>query len=241
MKGTKYRMGVIQRIVALQKIDSQLQDIAELLGDLPVKVDALKNEESTLIKSVEDGKARIKELGLEISKFDGQMMDIRVKIEKHKDQLFLLTTNKQYDALQHEIDHLKAGLDDIEIKTLEFTEEKETLEERIKSEEENLETLSKDLVERREKLEVLMNESSEKKTKLELQRDEKRQDIEDTTLSRYDRIHTARKGISVVHVQGTACGGCGAFIPPQIISEVKAEKGSHTCDSCSRFLYWESV
>jgi hypothetical protein len=86
-----------------------------------------------------------------------------------------------------------------------------------------------------------MNESSEKKTKLELQRDEKRQDIEDTTLSRYDRIHTARKGISVVHVQGTACGGCGAFIPPQIISEVKAEKGSHTCDSCSRFLYWESV
>ena len=241
MKGTKYRMGVIQRIVALQKIDSQLQDIAELLGDLPVKVDGLKNEESTLIKSVEDGKARIKELGLEISKFDGQMMDIRVKIEKHKDQLFLLTTNKQYDALQHEIDHLKAGLDDIEIKTLEFTEEKETLEERIKSEEENLETLSKDLVERREKLEVLMNESSEKKTKLELQRDEKRQDIEDTTLSRYDRIHTARKGISVVHVQGTACGGCGAFIPPQIISEVKAEKGSHTCDSCSRFLYWESV
>ena len=149
-------MSVIQRIVTLQKIDSQLQDIAELLGDLPIKVDELKNEESALIKSVEDGKARIKELGLEISKFDGQMTDIRVKIEKHKDQLFLVTTNKQYDALQHEIDHLKAGLDDIEIKTLEFTEEQETLEERIKSEEENLETLSNDLIERREKLEVLM-------------------------------------------------------------------------------------
>ena len=234
-------MSVIQRIVALQKIDSQLQDIAELLGDLPGKVDGLKNEESALIKSVEDGKVRIKVLELEISKFDGQMTDIKEKIDKHKDQLFLVTTNKQYDALQYEIDHLKAGLDDIEIKTLEYTEEKETLEERIKSEEENLDTLSKDLIERREKLEVLMNESSEEKTKLELQRDKKRKDIENTTLSRYDRIHAARKGISVIHVQGTACGGCGAFIPPQIISEVKAEKGSHTCDSCSRFLYWESV
>ena len=234
-------MSVIQRIVALQKIDSQLQDIAELLGDLPGKVDGLKNEESALIKSVEDGKVRIKELELEISKFDGQMTDIKEKIDKYKDQLFLVTTNKQYDALQYEIDHLKDGLDDIETKTLEYTEEKETLEERIKSEEENLDTLSKDLIERREKLEVLMNESSEEKTKLELQRDKKRKDIENTTLSRYDRIHTARKGISVVHVQGTACGGCGAFIPPQIISEVKAEKGSHTCDSCSRFLYWESV
>ena len=234
-------MSVIQRIVTLQKIDSQLQDIVELLGDLPVKVDALKNEESALIKSVEDGKARIKKLELEINKFDGQMTDIREKIEKHKDQLFLVTTNKQYDALQHEIDHLKAGLDDIEIKTLEFTEEQETLEERIKSEEENLGTLSKDLIERCEKLEVLMSESSEEKTKLEFQRDKKRKDIENTTLSRYDRIHTARKGLSVVHVLGTACGGCGAFIPPQIISEVKAEKGPHTCDSCSRFLYWESV
>ena len=234
-------MSVIQHIVDLQKIDSQLQDIAELLGDMPVKVDALKNEESALIKSVEDGKARIKELGLEISKFDGQMTDIREKIDKHKDQLFLVTNNKQYDALQYEIDHLKARLDDIETKTLENTEEKETLEERIKSEEGNLENLSKDLIERREKLEVLMNESSEEKTKLEFQRDEKRKDVENTTLSRYDRIHAARNGISVIHVQGTACGGCGAFIPPQIISEVKAEKGSHTCDSCSRFLYWESV
>ena len=234
-------MSVIQRIVSLQKIDSQLQDIAELLGDLPRKVDVLKNEESALIKSVEDGKTRIKELELEISKFDGQMTDIKEKIDKHKDQLFLVTTNKQYDALQYEIDHLKAGLDDIETKTLEYTEEQETLEERIKSEEENLDTLSKDLIERREKLEVLMNESSEEKTKLEFQRDKKRKDIENTTLSRYDRIHAARRGLSVVHVQGTACGGCGAFIPPQIISEVKAEKGSHTCDSCSRFLYWDSV
>ena len=234
-------MSVIQRIVSLQKIDSQLQDIAELLGDLPRKVDGLKNEESALIKSVEDGKTRIKELELEISKFYGQMTDINEKIDKHKDQLFLVTTNKQYDALQYEIDHLKSGLDDIETKTLEYTEEQETLEERIKSEEENLETLSNDLIERREKLEVLMSESSEEKTKLELQRGKKRKDIENTTLSRYDRIHTARKGLSVVHVLGTACGGCGAFIPPQIISEVKAEKGSHTCDSCSRFLYWESV
>jgi len=199
-------MSVIQRIVSLQKIDSQLQDIAELLGDLPVKVDELKNEESALIKSVEDGKTRIKELGLEISKFDGQMIDIRVKIEKHKDQLFLVTTNKQYDALQHEIDHLKAGLDDIETKTLEYTEEQETLEERIKSEEENLETLSNDLIERREKLELLMSESSEEKTKLEFQRGKKRKDIENITLSRYDSIHTARKGLSAVHVLGTACG-----------------------------------
>ena len=156
-------MSVIQQIVVLQKIDSQLQDIAELLGDLPRKVDALKDEESALIKSVEDGKSRIKELDLELNKFDGQMADYKGKIDKHKDQLFLVTTNKQYDALQHEIDHLKGELDVIETKSLEFGEEKEILEERIKSEEENLESLSTDLVGRREKLEIIMNDSSEER------------------------------------------------------------------------------
>ena len=135
-------MSVIQLIVTFQKIDSQLQDIAELLGDLPGKVDVLKDEELGLGKSIEDGKARIKALELELNKFDSQMTDYNGKIEKHKDKLYLVTSNKQYDALQHEIDFLKSGLDEIETKSLEFIEEKESIEERIKSEEENLESLS---------------------------------------------------------------------------------------------------
>ena len=233
-------MSVIQQIVALQKIDSQLQDIAELLGDLPGKVDVLKDEELGLVKSIEDGKARIKALELELNKFDSLMTDYNGKIEKHKDQLYLVTSNKQYDALQHEIDFLKSGLDEIETKSLEFTEEKESIEERMKSEEENLESLSKDLVERREKLEVLMNDSSEEKAKLDKEREKERDNIDFTTLSRYDRIYQARRGLSVVLVEGSACGGCGAFVPPQIVSEVKAGKGPKTCDSCSRFLYYES-
>ena len=185
-------------------------------------------------------KARIKVLELELNKFDSLMTDYNEKIDKHKDQLYLVTSNKQYDALQHEIDHLKGELDEIETNSLEFAEEKETIETRMKSEEENLDSLSKDLVGRREKLEVLMNESSEEKATLDKERVKERDSIEPTTLARYDRIHTARKGLSVVLVEGSACGGCGAFVPPQVVSEVKAGKGPKTCDSCSRFLYYES-
>ena len=117
-------MSVIQQIVALQQIDSQLQDIAELLGDLPVKVNELKEEESALIQSVQDGKFRIKELELELNKLDGQMTDYKSKIDKYKDQLFLVINNKQYDALMHEIDHLKEEKSRIESEILIFLEEK---------------------------------------------------------------------------------------------------------------------
>lgn len=234
-------MSIIQQIVKLQGIDSKLQEIEELLGDLPGKVDNLKLQESELIKSVTDGKVRIKELELELNKFDSQMDDYNVKIDKHKDQLFLVTTNKQHDALQREIDHLKSELDEIETKSLEFIEEKEHLEKRVISEEENLENLSNDLIIRRKKLEVIMSESSKEKGKLELEKENKRLQIDSKTLSNYDLIQNARQGLSVVNVNGSACGGCGAFVPPQIISEVRAQKGTQTCDSCSRFLYWETI
>ena len=233
-------MDNIQQIIALQNIDSQLQEIVELLGDLPNKVAELKDEESSLIQSVEDGNSRLKELDVELNKSEGLVKDINIKIDKHKDQLFLVTSNKQYDALQLEIDHLKDQLDGIEIKLLENTEEKEQLEEKVQSEEENLDLLKKDLIDRRAKLEILMNESSEKKLKLESDREIQIGNIDQSILSQYSRISDARDGISVVTITGSACGGCGAFVPPQIVSEVRAAKGFRTCDSCSRFLYWDS-
>ena len=51
-------MSLIQQVVELQNIDSKLQDISELLGDLPIKVEELKDKEDSLIQSVEN------ELGL---------------------------------------------------------------------------------------------------------------------------------------------------------------------------------
>ena len=230
----------IEKIIQLQKIDSQLQEISELLGDLPLKVEKLKEEESSLIDSINNGKTRLKVLELDLSKSENQVKDIASKIDKHKDQLFLVTNNKQYDALQLEIDHLKTELDQLETKSLEYLEEKDQLVEKVKSEEENLDSLSNDLIERRSKLETLIDESSEKKMRLESDRDNHIVNIEESILSQYVRIQDARGGISVVQINSSACGGCGAFIPPQIVSEVRLGENTQTCESCSRFLYWDS-
>ena len=233
-------MSAIKELVALQKIDLKLQDIESLLGDLPKKVEALVNEEKELTDNVEDAKARLKELGLELNKCDSSIDEIKVKIDKQKDQLFLVTNNKQYDALQLEIDHSKKEMDDIETKSLELSEEKEKLEVETKSNEENLGSLSTDLIQRREKLEVLMKESSEEKEMLEKDRESQAGNIDANVIVKYDTVYKARKGLCVVPVNGSACGGCGGFVPPQIVSEVRAEKGLHNCESCSRFLYYDS-
>ena len=233
-------MTLIKEIVDLQNIDFKLQEIASLLGDLPLKVDTLKDEERSLIESLENGKNRLKELELELNKCDSSIEEIKQKIDKHKDQLFLVTTNKQYDALQLEIDHFKRSMDELETKLLELAEEKESLQEKTKFDEDNLDSLSNDLIQRREKLEGLMEISSSEKNKLEEERQSKTTVIAPTRISQYDKIYKARNGLAVVPIMGSACGGCGRFIPPQIVSEVRAGKGPHTCESCGRFLYFDS-
>ena len=233
-------MSAIKELITLQNIDFKLQDIESLLGDLPKKVEALKNEEIELTENVENAKGRLKELDLELNKCDSSIEEITVKIDKHKDQLFLVTNNKQYDALQLEIDFLKKEMDDFETISLEFSEEKENLEQEAKSNEESLDALSTDLIQRREKLEILMKESSEEKAKLDNERESQIINIDAKVISKYNTVYKARKGLCVVPVEGSACGGCGGFVPPQIVSEVRAGKGVHNCESCSRFLYFDS-
>mgnify|MGYP001363148947 CR=1 FL=1 len=99
----------------------------------------------------------------------------------------------------------------------------------------------KSTIENNSKVQIAYEKLQESK-KLKLESDRKVQigAIDQSILTQYSRISDARDGLSVVTITGSACGGCGAFVPPQIVSEVRAAKGFRTCDSCSRFLYWDS-
>ena len=225
-------------LVELQNVDTQLRDINELLGDLPKKVDKLRSEEEELINDVETGKSRLKEIELSLNKAEHKMTDLKQKIDKLKDQLSLVTSNKQYDALTQEIEYLKVELDEVEIADLEDEEEKESLSKDLEEKEENLESLSNDLSSRRVKLEELMSESAESKSLLEKTRQEKTSFIDESILSRYDRVSAARDGLAVVKLEGNSCGGCGFVVPPQDVADIRDKDNYYTCDICSRFIYF---
>lgn len=225
-------------LIKLQDIDTQLLEISELLGDLPVKVDKLIEEEQQLKEDIDQRKSRIKEIELEVSKKDLQVKSLTVKIDRLKDQLFLVKTNKQYDALSQEIDYLKEELNNIELNELELIEEKDTLSTESEKRENNLESLTEDLHKRKSNLESLIEESSEKKMNLESDRSDIVKELSGSVISKYDRVFVARDGLAVVETLGTSCGGCGSIVPPQKIAELKQGTTLQTCDVCSRFLFW---
>ncbi len=232
-------MSSIKNLIDLQEIDSQLMELEDILGDLPKKVDGLILEEKQAIKSIDDGKQRIKEIQLDLSKIELRVKEDNEKISHLKDQLFKVTTNKQYDAIMQEIDHLKDQLDKDETVDIELMEEKDLLEEQVKSQETNVESVSKDLSERRKSLENMLQESAEQKEQLENDRDKLIKEIEPSVIKRYNIVRKARRGTAVVPVLGASCSGCGAMVPPQKIAEIRIDKIPLTCDECSRFLFIE--
>lgn len=230
----------MDKLIELQDIDTKLKDLNDLLGDLPSLVTELNEQEESIKKSLEEKKTRIKTLDVESHKSEVKVAEINDKVNRLKDQLFLVTNNKQYDALMHEMDHLKDERTSIETEALSFLEEKETLTESVNTMENDLGDLSQDLIVRREKLETAISESAEEKSALESQRSEKIGSIDSNIICIYERVSEARDGLAVVNLSGNACGGCGAHVPMQKVTEVRAKTAIHRCDVCGRFLFSEN-
>ena len=231
----------MEKLIELQGIDTKLRDLNDLLGDLPSKVEELDQQEESIKNSLVEQKDRLKKLEVEMHKRDVSIAQINDKINKFKDQLFLVTNNKQYDALMLEIDHLKEQRATNETESIAFLEEKETLTESVESMESGLGELSQNLRVRREKLETAISQSAEEKSSLEQQRTEQVNGIDLNIVSVYDRVMKAKDGLAVVHLSDSSCGGCGARIPAQTITEVRAKIVMHRCDVCGRFIYNQEI
>ena len=228
----------ITHLVELQDIDSQLEDLNGLLGDLPKMVEELNEQESRLLSKIEEDKTRLKEINLSLKKSETANSEIQEKINKLTDQLFLVTNNKQYDALTNEIDHLKKQKDENDSYIILSMDEKEILEKNISENENSLEELKTNLGIRRKKLETALSETSEEKAALEKSREKQISKIDSSTIQIYTKVISARSGVAVVSLSGDACGGCGAALPIQMASEIRAASAhTHRCDNCGRFVY----
>ena len=230
----------IVHLIELQEIDSQLDDLNSLLGDLPKMVDDLNTQEHSLITKVEEDKKRSKDINLSLSKSETANKTIQEKIDKLTDQLFLVTNNKQYDALTLEIDHLKEKKEDYESQMISDIEENEKLEKSINENEKLLSELKSDLDVRRKKLEAALSETADEKTALENSREKQVSKIDSSVMQIYSKVISARSGVAVVPLSGDSCGGCGAALPIQMASEIRGGK-THRCFNCGRFVYSKKI
>ncbi|MFQ6610440.1 MAG: zinc ribbon domain-containing protein [Fidelibacterota bacterium] len=160
-------------------------------------------------------------------------------MNRYKEQLYLVTTNKEYDALQKEMDNTRETINSHENILLELEDEKVNLEETIKRNTISYEELSKTLEKNQIELDNALAETIDEENRLTPIREDLAGTIERSYLFTYNRFREARGGKGIISVTRNACGLCYNHLPPQMIVEIRQNDKFVNCPNCGIYLYWE--
>ncbi|TNE61073.1 MAG: hypothetical protein EP344_06430 [Bacteroidetes bacterium] len=232
----------LQRLWDLQQVDSQLDEIQILKGELPMEVADLEDEIAGLETRCKKLGASIKEDEQEINKLQAGAKDAENNIKKYQRQLDEVKNNREYEALQKEIElaHLDIQLSEKKIRDakakLDHQKDSLTIAEAKKD------AKQKDLDAKKVELQSIIEKTEKEENKLRNQSEKARKGIEDRLLKAYDKTRTTyRNGLAVVTIERESCGGCFNNVPPQVQLEVCLHKKIIACEHCGRILVDQSI
>ena len=227
-------------LIQLGDIDYRLKEIDELKGDLPQMVESQENLIVKLNLENEVNNVRLGELEHKITENQYTLDDTNTKLKKYKKQLYLVTTNKEYDALLTEIDHSKDILSKTQTNYDEFNNLKESISESLKNNKFELEETSNSLKDCKEELNEALKDSEDEYKSLEKKRSGLSGKIEQRFLTLYNRMCKGSRGMGIISVHKNACGSCYNVLPPQTVIEIRKGEKIITCHTCGIILFWEN-
>lgn len=233
-------VSVEQKLIALytlQQIDSQVDKIKIVRGELPLEVEDLEDEIAGLETRIANFHTEEEELKNSITEQKGVIKDSQALILKYKDQQMNVRNNREYDSLSKELEFQALEIELAEKKITEVNYKIELLNSEVQKAEEKLKDKKIDLQEKNSELEDIVNETVKEEEKLTTMSTDNEKFIEDRLLTAYKRIRSnARNGLAVVQIERDACGGCFNKIPPQHQLDIRVHKKVIVCDYCGRIL-----
>ena len=229
---TKEQLRILLKI---QEYDNQLMELEMRKSFFPDLLQQLQEEIESLQAEYDEKSARLTEVKKEIDLLEITLKEEEQALTESQDKLLKVSTNKEYDAVQQEIETHKEKIAQAEARMIVLLDEQKTLEKEVAELEEKLKK-TRELNEARIE-EIRKNSEELDKTieKIKAEKERLEQKISQRLLRKYRQIREGQQGIAVVPVVDRACGGCHQALPPQRIQEIRAGK-IVTCESCGRIL-----
>ncbi|MBO9700836.1 MAG: hypothetical protein J7604_11550 [Sporocytophaga sp.] len=227
----------LEALVKLQTIDSKLEEIKKIRGDLPEEVrdleDELEGYETRVGKYLSD----IQNLNDEITKNKLAIKDAEKNIKKYEDQQKNVRNNREYDAITKEVELQQLEIQISEKRSKEYQHKINQKNDDIANTQRILDDRKKDLKLKKDELETLSSESKDEEAKLLKEREKASKSIEERLLNSYNKIRlNANNGLAVVSVKRDACGGCFNTVPPQRQVDIRDKKKLIVCEHCGRIF-----
>lgn len=224
-------------LLTLQKIDSKIDEIRTLKGELPMEVKDLEDEKEGMQTRIANIDAEIDSINNFVEQKTNGKKDAGNLIKKYEKQLDNVKNNREADALNKELEmqELEVKLNDKHIKDASY-EIRERQAQRTRSEE-KIAFLDETLTGKKAELEKIIAETEKEEVELGKESNIAKEKVDPRMLSAYERIRNSyRNGLAVVPVLRDSCGGCFNVIPPQRQSEIRSHKKVLVCEHCGRIL-----
>ncbi|MGZ8558753.1 MAG: zinc ribbon domain-containing protein [Chitinophagaceae bacterium] len=232
----------LSSLVTLQKIESKMDEIRILKGELPMEVADLEDE----IQGLHARQTRIEEEINGVTDFIQQrkdaIKDAEALVKKYEKQSDDVKNNREFEAINKEMEmqQLEIKLAEKHIKdATEEIAEKAVLLEKAKK---NIANKENTLSNKKGELEKIIAANEKEEKHFSKLAGEAREHVDARLLASYEKIRKSyRNGLAVVPVERDACGGCFYSIPPQKQSEIKQHKKVMVCENCGRILVDEEL
>ena len=224
-------------LYALQSIDSRIDKIRIVRGELPLEVQDLEDETTGLETRKEKYDQEVKDFETAIADKKNAIKESQALIKKYEEQQMNVRNNREYDSLSKEIEFQSLEIQLCEKRIKEFSFKLDAAKTQIKDSEKVLKERISDLKLKKDELNGIIEETQREEETLQLQSDEQKKHIESRLLIAYNRIReNSKNGLAVVPVERGACGGCFSKIPPQVALDIAMHKKIIVCEFCGRIL-----
>lgn len=224
-------------VLTLQKIDSKIDEIQTLKGELPMEVKDLEDEIEGLQTRINNIDAEIDSINKFIAQKTDAKKEAQALIKKYEKQQDNVKNNREFEAINKEMEmqELEVKLNEKHIKDANI-ELKDRDMQRGKTEE-KINELNEALKLKKSELEKIIAETEKEEKQLAGKSSEAKEKVDARLLSAYERIRTSYKnGLAVVPILRDSCGGCFNIIPPQRQSEIRQRKKIIVCEHCGRIV-----
>jgi uncharacterized protein len=231
----------LMKLLEAQEVDLKIDALMKSQVDYPEQIEFLNKEIEDLRKELDDLRQALTQAKISQQELETEIQAEREILSGKEKRLLETKTNKEYNAVQSEIEQARARINSLETELIEVMGRIENLEPRIEETQKKLEEVASLNTSQIKELKSRLDSVDTDKEKLEKERARILANVNKRLLAVYTRLRKGRKGIAIASVNKAkfSCRGCFKHLPPQKVMEIRRGATLINCENCGRILIWD--
>ncbi len=227
----------LERLVRLQQIDDFVERARRTIADHPARVKGLDDRLTAARDAVAAARQRTSDSQAARRTLDKDLASVQGRLSKFKDQLMEVKTNREYQAMQKEIEVAQQEVRAIEDRILERMVDADELAATVKAAESAQVTAQKEIEGERRQMDDEVTRLQDELRQTGAQREAILAELSPAVLAVYQSVAPKRRGVAVAEARNGICTICQVRLRPQVYNDVLRNDTIIQCESCQRILY----